>query len=32
MPEEALIDEPLQNVAALFCVQLKETRSLFDRR
>jgi hypothetical protein len=30
MPEEAFFDEPLQNVATLFGVQLKEPRCLFD--
>jgi len=31
MPEEALIDQPLQNVATFLGVQLKEPRCLFDR-
>jgi hypothetical protein len=30
MPQEAFIDQPLQNVATLFRVQLKEPRGLFD--
>jgi hypothetical protein len=32
MPEEALVDQSLQNVATLFGVQLKEPRRLFDGR
>jgi hypothetical protein len=30
MPEEAFVDEPFQYVATLLCVQLKESRCLFD--
>jgi hypothetical protein len=30
MPEEALVDQTLQNIAALFGIQLKEPRCLFD--
>jgi hypothetical protein len=30
MPEKAFIDQPLENVATLVGVQLKEPRGLFD--